>query len=84
MLSGIDQEFIVARYHSLYGNEKTLPEELLVTATTKEGIIMAIQHRKYPIAAVQFHPESILTSPKNGMQILRNALSHLKPEHYKI
>lgn len=84
VLSGIDQEFIVARYHSLYGNEKTLPEELLVTATTKEGIIMAIQHRKYPIAAVQFHPESILTSPKNGMQILRNALSHLKPEHYKM
>ena len=71
---GICKEFTVARYHSLHGNKKTHPKELKITASTAEGIIMAVQHESKPIAAVQFHPESILTLPKNGMKIIRNAL----------
>lgn len=74
ILRGLTKEFTVARYHSLYGNKKTHPKELQITASTTEGTIMAIQHESMPIAAVQFHPESILTLPKNGMKIIKNAL----------
>lgn len=78
--------FVVARYHSLYGL-RPLPECLLETACIMPGlssgdgidagepIVMAIQHKTLPIAAVQFHPESILTSPELGVQMLVNALS---------
>ena len=74
ILRGIATDFTVARYHSLYGNRKTHPDDLRITACTAEGTIMAIQHESMPIAAVQFHPESILTLPKNGMKIIENAL----------
>ena len=78
--------FVVARYHSLYGL-RPLPECLLETACVMPGvssgdgiqgsepIVMAIQHKTLPIAAVQFHPESILTSPELGLQMLVNAFS---------
>ena len=74
ILEGLDSEFQVARYHSLHGNKDTHPKDLIITATTEDGCIMAVQHESMPIAAVQFHPESILTAPQNGMQIIRNAL----------
>ena len=60
----------VGRYHSLAADAGTMPEELKVTARTADGEIMAVQHRKYPVYGVQFHPESILTP--NGKQMLRN------------
>ncbi len=81
VLEGLSPEFQVARYHSLHGDKETHPNELVVTATTQDGCIMAIQHESMPIAAVQFHPESILTAPENGMQIIRNALK-LKSDQY--
>ena len=62
----------VARYHSLAADPATMPAELLVTAVTEDGEIMAVQHRYYPIYGVQFHPESILTP--DGKQILKNFL----------
>jgi Glutamine amidotransferase class-I len=71
--------FEVARYHSLHGIKERLPSCLTVTALSEDGIVMAIQHNILPFAAVQFHPESILTSPAHGMAILENALSVL---HY--
>jgi anthranilate synthase len=74
ILRGLATDFTVARYHSLYGNRKTHPDDMRITACTAEGTIMAIQHKSMPIAAVQFHPESILTLPKNGMKIIENAL----------
>ena len=53
--------------------EESLPDELEITAFTKEGEIMGLAHKQYPIYGVQFHPESILT--KVGKQILQNFLS---------
>ncbi len=58
----------VARYHSLAA--KDLPDELIVTAQTDDGEVMAVQHKQYPIYGVQFHPESILTPL--GKQMLKN------------
>lgn len=61
-----------ARYHSLAVRENTIPEELLVTAHTADGEVMAVKHREYEIYGVQFHPESILTPL--GKIILENFL----------
>lgn len=60
----------VARYHSLAADKETIPDELMVTAVTDEGEVMAVQHRKYPIYGVQFHPESIMTP--EGKKMLEN------------
>lgn len=59
-----------ARYHSLAALEDTIPEELVVTARTDDGEIMAVRHRDYELYGVQFHPESILTP--HGRDILKN------------
>lgn len=64
------QNDVVARYHSLAVNEKTIPECLLVTARTDDGEVMAVQHCEYPVYGVQFHPESIMTP--NGKVMLEN------------
>ena len=61
---------LVARYHSLAADPATLPPELKITARTADGEVMAVQHTKYPIYGVQFHPESILTP--QGRLILKN------------
>lgn len=52
---------LVARYHSLAANPDTLPDCLRVTARTKDGEVMAVEHCEYPVSGVQFHPESIMT-----------------------
>jgi len=80
IFNGMPKRFEVARYHSLYGLREKLPSCLEVTALTDDGIVMAIKHKTLPFAAVQFHPESILTSPVHGMTILQNALSVLSYE----
>lgn len=82
VLRGLPSEFTVARYHSLHGKMSKMPKDLIVTATSSDGVVMAIQHASMPIAAVQFHPESILTLPKHGMKILTNALEQLKSSSY--
>jgi len=78
IFTGVPSTFEVARYHSLYGKKNSLPECLSVTALTEDGIVMGIQHKTLPFAAVQFHPESILTSPMNGMKILENTIKFLR------
>ena len=60
------------RYHSLIVERKSLPRELVVSAETRDGIIMGLRHRRYPIDGVQFHPESVLT--ESGKKILKNFL----------
>ena len=72
LFRGCPEKTPVARYHSLAADPDTIPEELMVTAVTEDGEVMAVKHRDYPIYGVQFHPESILTP--NGKQILRNFL----------
>ncbi len=67
---------LVARYHSLAADPDTLPEELLVTAKTEDGEVMAVQHRDYRIYGVQFHPESIMTP--DGKTMIRNFLQMQK------
>ncbi|GIT73808.1 MAG: hypothetical protein Ct9H300mP28_36220 [Pseudomonadota bacterium] len=57
--------FSAGRYHSLYFDRDTLPECFDITANTEDGVIMGIQHKTLSIAAVQFHPESILTLKEN-------------------
>lgn len=59
-----------AQYHSLAAVESTMPECLRITARTKDGEIMAVEHRDYPIYGLQFHPESIMTP--EGHKILEN------------
>ena len=57
----ITRPFQVMRYHSLEVLDKELPEEFRVDARSKDQVIMAISHKKYPLFGVQFHPESFLT-----------------------
>lgn len=64
------QRDVVARYHSLAVDKKTMPDRLQVTAKTDAGEVMAVQHREYPVFGVQFHPESIMTP--NGKIMLEN------------
>ena len=67
LFKGCSKRTLVARYHSLAADADTMPEELLVTAKTTDGEIMAVRHKEYPIFGVQFHPESILTPEGRGM-----------------
>eukprot|EP00547_Thalassionema_nitzschioides_P000016 CAMPEP_0194207124 /NCGR_PEP_ID=MMETSP0156-20130528/5972_1 /TAXON_ID=33649 /ORGANISM="Thalassionema nitzschioides, Strain L26-B" /LENGTH=939 /DNA_ID=CAMNT_0038933825 /DNA_START=46 /DNA_END=2863 /DNA_ORIENTATION=- len=78
IFTGLPESFEVARYHSLYGIREHMPDCLEMLAfTTEDGIPMAIAHKTLPFAAVQFHPESILTSPAHGLRLLENALRYL-------
>ena len=61
IFQGMGNTMKAARYHSLAAVKETIPETLKVTAKTKDGEVMAVMHREYPIYGVQFHPESILT-----------------------
>lgn len=72
MFSGISGELEVARYHSLAADESTIPDFLKVTARIADGEIMAVEHEKFPVFGLQFHPESILT--KNGRKMAENFL----------
>lgn len=72
LFNGVPSPFTATRYHSLIV-EEPLPDSLLVTAFTRDGEVMALQHREYPVVGVQFHPESILT--EHGKRILQNFLN---------
>ena len=75
LFAGCPESVPAARYHSLAADAATLPPELKVTALTDDGEIMAVQHRKYPIYGVQFHPESVMTP--DGERMLRNFLKEM-------
>jgi len=70
ILKNLPNKFEATRYHSLIVDKNTLSNDLEITAETKNGIIMAIQHKNYNVHGVQFHPESIKT--KYGLKILKN------------
>lgn len=70
LFKGCPEKALVARYHSLAADKNTILEELKITAITAEGEVMAVQHKKYPVYGMQFHPESIMTP--DGKQMLEN------------
>ena len=72
LFKGLPQQFSAMRYHSLYVDKDTLPQELIITALSDDGVIMALQHKTKPIHSIQFHPESFFT--EYGKNILKNFL----------
>ncbi|HKU66631.1 MAG TPA: aminodeoxychorismate/anthranilate synthase component II [Candidatus Baltobacteraceae bacterium] len=72
LFEGLREPIVATRYHSLCLDEATLPDDLLVTARSEDGVIQAVSHRSLPVHGVQFHPESVLS--EHGDRIVRNAL----------
>lgn len=78
VFSGLGREVTVGRYHSIFADPSTLPRDFMITAESEDGTIMGIEHVKEPIAAVQFHPESIMTLGGDaGMRMIENVVAHL-------
>ena len=73
IFAGVPSPVKVARYHSLAVKEDTLPPEIEVLARTEDGEIMAMQHTRYPVVGIQFHPESVYT--EHGKKIIENFLT---------
>ena len=74
ILKNCPKEFEATRYHSLVVDKKTLSKDLIITALTKDNVIMGLMHKKYNVHGVQFHPESIKTPI--GLKILKNFINY--------
>ena len=74
ILKNLPKTFEATRYHSLIIDKNSLSKNLEITAETYDELIMGVQHKKYNIHGVQFHPESIKT--KLGMKILKNFINY--------
>ena len=72
VFADVPNRFVATRYHSLVVQEGSLPEDLLISARSEDGEIMAVRHRRLPIEGVQFHPEALLT--EHGHKMLENFL----------
>lgn len=72
IFKGLPESFNATRYHSLVVDRETLPDILEITAETDDGLIMALEHKEYPVFGVQFHPESIAS--EQGHEMLKNFL----------
>ena len=70
ILRNLPKSFEATRYHSLIIDKKSLSKDLEITAESKDGLVMGVQHKNYDVHGVQFHPESIKT--KLGIKILKN------------
>ena len=78
IFEGLPGRFEGGRYHSLYADRDTFPDALEITAESDEGVVMAIEHPRLPVAAVQFHPESILSLDDDaGLAIVMNVMRGL-------
>jgi anthranilate synthase/aminodeoxychorismate synthase-like glutamine amidotransferase len=73
IFEGVHDPFEAGRYHSLVVERRDLPEDLVLTAWSDDGLVMGTRHRELPRYGVQFHPESILTP--EGPKIVRNFLA---------
>jgi anthranilate synthase/aminodeoxychorismate synthase-like glutamine amidotransferase len=73
VFEGLTYRFKAGRYHSLIVDREQFPDELEISATTPDGLIMGLRHKTLKIEGVQFHPESILTS--EGKKLLQNFLN---------
>ena len=74
ILKNLPKTFEATRYHSLIIDKKSLSSDLEITAETNDGLIMGVQHKKFNIHGVQFHPESIKTIL--GIKILKNFINN--------
>jgi anthranilate synthase component 2 len=70
IFSGLAQDFVATRYHSLVVDGEHIPDELQVSASTPDGVVMGLRHRAWPVEGIQFHPESLLTT--EGPRLIRN------------
>ena len=75
LFAGLPNPFVATRYHSLVVRPDRVPDELLVTATSTDGVVMGLRHRTLAVEGVQFHPESVLTA--SGPALLANFLGQL-------
>ncbi|WP_024513752.1 anthranilate synthase component I [Bradyrhizobium sp. Tv2a-2] len=74
LMQSLPNEIVIGRYHSLYVAGETMPEVLTVTASTEDGVAMAIEHKSLPVGGVQFHPESLMSlGDEVGLRIVENA-----------
>jgi para-aminobenzoate synthetase component 2 len=73
LFAGLPNPFVATRYHSLVVEPDAVPDVLVVTATTADGVIMGLRHRSLAVEGVQFHPESVLTV--SGPALLSNFLA---------
>ena len=76
MFDGLENSFVAGRYHSWAVSKNNFPEELVITAEDDKGVVMAIRHKEYEVAGLQFHPESIMTV--QGMQMIENWVLNIK------
>ncbi|MDQ0423537.1 anthranilate synthase [Peteryoungia aggregata LMG 23059] len=78
VFEGLGKEVTVGRYHSIFADPATLHRDFMITAESEDGTIMGIEHTKEPVAAVQFHPESIMTLGGDaGMRMIENVVEKL-------
>jgi anthranilate synthase/aminodeoxychorismate synthase-like glutamine amidotransferase len=82
LFAGLPNPFVATRYHSLVVSPDAVPNELVVTATSTDGVIMGLRHRELPVEGVQFHPESVLTT--SGPALLANFLAQLDGARVKL
>ncbi len=75
IFDGLPNPFVATRYHSLIVDADSVPDDLEVTATTNDGVVMGLRHRSLFVEGVQFHPESILTP--SGPSLLANFLAQV-------
>jgi anthranilate synthase len=74
LMRNLPNEIVIGRYHSLYVEQGSMPDVLDVTASTEDGVAMAIEHRTLPVGGVQFHPESLMSlGGEVGLRIVENA-----------
>lgn len=76
LFDGLPEEFPAGLYHSWIADKEYMPPELLITALSEEGRVMAIKHKSFMIEAFQFHPESIMTT--HGSEMINNWLNSIK------
>src|SRR6266699_3229671 len=74
LMQSLHNEIVIGRYHSLYVERDSMPDVLNVTASTEDGVAMAIEHKTLPVGGVQFHPESLMSlGGEVGLRIVENA-----------
>ena len=74
LMQNLPNEIVIGRYHSLYVERDSMPDVLQVTASTEDGVAMALEHKTLPVAGVQFHPESLMSlGGEVGLRIVENA-----------